>query len=342
MIEIRGLLHDGRISRTQPATLRAYDDGTVRVASEAGERTLGFADLEIPMRLGSTARRIGLPDGSQFETSDNDGVDAMLDLHGPPRHGWLHRMESRTGLVLVATAFVMVALGLFAWKGIPFLARKAAFATPAETNALLARGTLEILDQSLTRSELPEARRAELRGVFGRTVAEVPDGYAFELLFRGGGFVGPNAFALPSGTVVVTDELVALAERDVEIEAVLAHEVGHVVHRHGLRQAIQDSLVAVGIVLVVGDISAASGLVAALPTALAEASFSRDFEREADDHALAYLEAHDLEPVHLARLLQRMEAEQGEGFDLSFLSTHPATEERIERLVGPPKPAETP
>ncbi|MBW2317041.1 MAG: M48 family metallopeptidase, partial [Deltaproteobacteria bacterium] len=330
MIEVAGLLHDGCTSRTLDATLRVYDDGTARLTAGGAEQNLVFADLAIPQRLGNTTRRVGLPDGGQFETRDNDRIDSILDIHGSERHGWLHRLESRWGIVVLAAATAILAGGLFAVKGIPALARTAAFATSAETNALLARGTLELLDQSFEPSELPEPRKQALRAAFDGIVVDASEGYAFELLFRTGGLVGANAFALPSGTVIVTDELVELAERDEEIVAVLAHEVGHVVHRHGLRQAIQDSLLAVGIVLVVGDLSAASGLVAALPTALAEASFSRDFEREADEHALAWLEFHGIDPVHLVHLLQRMEAEQGGGFDISFLSTHPATDERIE------------
>ena len=261
-------------------------------------------------------------------------MDAIVARHGAPRAGWLHRLESRWTLAIGAAVLVLGAAALFGVKGIPAIAREAAYATPPETSEMLARGTMEILDQSFEPSELPAARADELRAIFERVTRDEPDDFAFELVFRGGGLVGANAFALPSGTIVLTDELVALAEHDEEIEAVLAHEVGHVVHRHGLRQAIQNSMLAVGIVLLVGDLSAASGLVAALPTALAEASFSREFELEADEHARAYLELHGIDPARLAHLLVRMEESYGEGIEIPFLSTHPATEDRIRALSG--------
>jgi Zn-dependent protease with chaperone function len=131
----------------------------------------------------------------------------------------------------------------------------------------------------------------------------------------------------------MTDELVALAEHDDELLAVLAHEVGHVIHRHGLRSAIQSSLLALAIVLVTGDLSSTSGFVAMLPTLLAESHYSRDFEREADDHALAYLLANDIDPGRFADLLVRMEqADGGDALVVAFLSSHPSTQERIERL----------
>lgn len=338
MIRVEGTLHDGQTSRAHAAALVFYADGSLRLEREGRDQPLDFAALRVPDRLANTPRRIELPEGATFETVDNDGVDEALRLHGASRStGWLHRMEQRTLWVALATVVVVFALGIFAVRGIPALARSAAFALPSETTTLISQGTLELLDESFEPSELPEARRASLRAAFDAITAEEPGEYAFELAFRRGEIFGANAFALPGGTVILTDELVELAEDDRELIGVLAHEVGHVVHRHGLRQAIQNSMVAVAIVLVVGDLSAASGFVAGLPAALAEARFSREFEIEADDHARAYLEFHGMDPAHLARILQRMEDEQGDdGVSMGFLASHPATEERIERLTEAP------
>lgn len=342
MQEVRGLLHDGSTSRSREAALRFFADGTVRLSVEAGgdlpaeERSFPLSELRIPSRLGNTPRRIGLPDGRELETSQNDTVDAVLDAHGPRGHDWLHRLESRLPAVAAAAALVLAAGVLFALYGIPFIARHAAFSVSPELASRLGQGTLEILDRSFEASELPEERRAELRADFARIVDQADAGYDYELVFRGGGPIGANAFALPSGTVVVTDELVELAHHEEEIVGVLAHEVGHVVHRHGLRQAIQSSMLAIGIVLLTGDLSTSSGAVAALPTVLAEARFSRDFEREADTYAVAYLKTRDIDPARLGDLLVRMEEARGSGLDVGFLSSHPSTEERIRSLGGAP------
>ncbi len=59
----------------------------------------------------------------------------------------------------------------------------------------------------------------------------------YSLNFREGGAIGPNAFALPSGTIILTDELVDIAGDDNDmVLAVLAHEIGHVDKKHSLRQ----------------------------------------------------------------------------------------------------------
>jgi Zn-dependent protease with chaperone function len=331
--EVRGVLHDGRSSKGIPAVLRVYADGTARIArGDAGEISLPVTALSVPDRLGGTPRRIALPDGGVFETADNAAVDAMLDAHGRRGHDWLHRLESRWSTVIPAAVLVLAAGAALVVFGLPALARHGAFAVSPELAAKVGRGALDVLDQSLRESALDEARRDGLRQRFSEVAAGAPAGYDFELLFRAGGALGANAFALPSGTVVMTDELVALAAHDDELVAVLAHEVGHVVERHGLRSAIQSSLLALAIVLVTGDLSSTSGFVASLPTLLAESHYSRDFEREADDHALAYLRANDIDPGRFAELLVRLERAEGDAPAIPFLSSHPATRERIERL----------
>lgn len=332
MQEIEGLLYDGRTSSSRPAKLAVYVDGTVRLSWQGGEQSFQVDALDIPARLGDTPRRIALPDGSEFETGDNAAVDAIAGSHGPPGHGLLHWLESRLGIVIGATLVVLLAGGLFAVYGIPALAREAAFALSPAFSARLGHGTLSILDQTLEPSQLDEARQASLRERFEH-ITDAEEGQSFELLFREGGLLGANAFALPSGTVVMTDELVELAAHDDGLVAVFAHEVGHVVYRHGLRQAIQSSLLALGIVLVTGDLSSTSGFVAALPALLAESRFSRDFEREADDYALSYLDRAGIDPERFAELLQRLEQAAGErALNVPFLSSHPSTEERVHRL----------
>ena len=72
-----------------------------------------------------------------------------------------------------------------------------------------------------------------------------------------------NAFALPSGIVVLTDELEALAQHDDELSAVFAHEIGHVVHRHSMRMVIQHSASALLMLGLLGDVNSATSVVAA-------------------------------------------------------------------------------
>jgi predicted Zn-dependent protease len=150
------------------------------------------------------------------------------------------------------------------------------------------------------------------------------------ITFRAAGGLGANAMALPNGVIIVTDALVGLAGSDGEIIAVLAHEAGHVQERHGLRNVIQSSVVSIVVSWYLGDINA---IIAAAPAALMEAKYSRDLERDADAYAARFLSANGLPVRLLADILERLDSEHGgSAGSTSYLSSHPATAERIQRL----------
>ncbi len=154
-----------------------------------------------------------------------------------------------------------------------------------------------------------------------------------------------NAFATP-GYVYVTRGLLALANDEAEVAAVLAHEIGHVAARHAperMEQAMGVSLLAV----LLGTVAAAStggaeGEMLAdllgLGANLYLAGFSREQEREADRLAIRYLVRAGYDPGALARILRSLEAWERLQARLrgeepmavpEFLSTHPSTPARV-------------
>lgn len=162
------------------------------------------------------------------------------------------------------------------------------------------------------------------------------------LEFRASQAIGANALALPSGIVVITDDLVALARHDDEIGAILAHELGHVHQRHILRHALQNSATGLIMATLTGDLMSITSLAATLPTTLVDASFSRAFEREADDAAMAWMRTAGVPPRRYAEILGRLQAQLdvhhgavggGKSPVRNYLSTHPDTGERIRRIM---------
>jgi predicted Zn-dependent protease len=133
--------------------------------------------------------------------------------------------------------------------------------------------------------------------------------------------IGANAFALPSGIIVLTvsGEAGAGGRRG---PAVLAQS-GHVRHRHIMRRLLEGSAVALLVAGVTGDVAAATSLAAAAPTLVLQSKFSRDNEREADAYALGLLRRAGIGPQHFGAILARMEAQAPRGPMLPFLSTHP-------------------
>lgn len=336
MIQVHGYVYEGGSSRRHDGTLQLYDDGTVRIAAADDDRLVPLDELSISSRLGSTPRQIRFADGTLFETDDNDSVDQWLKLARPGSTVSLaHRFESRLRLIIpvlllaVAGAWLMLAFGL------PVVAKSVAFTLPPHILDTASEETLAFLDKhAIADSELPETRRSELNRQFDALI-EGLDGHEFNIEYRkGGDYIGANAFALPSGTIIVTDELVALAEWDEEIVGVMAHEIGHVVHRHSLRQVLQGSVITLGMLLITGE---PDSLLATVPAVLVTLGYSRDFEHEGDRYAQERLAALGLDPGYLDSMLLRLEQEHAGRSDgraeesslLDYLSTHPPTRERV-------------
>lgn len=329
-MQVAGHFQGGSSSRRVAATLRC-ERGQVRVVAEGGD-LLAVAErdeFEVSSRLGNTPRFIRFKGGEAFETADNDGVDRLLPAAGA---GLLHHLESRLRYVLlgvlVTVAFVWVSVQ---W-GVPMAARAIAASLPQSVHAHADSLVLELIDrQMMAPSRLDATEQQRLQALFAPLAAELGEDPPIRVLFRlASDEIGANALALPGGTIVFTDQLVGLARSDEELIGVLAHEIGHVAHRHAMRRSIQASMMGVLAAVVVGDVSAVSSAVTALPLILTELGYSRGFEREADDHAVDMMRRHGVDPRHLANMLQRLDPAQG-GVG-SYLSTHPPTPERVRAI----------
>lgn len=361
-------------ARREPAELAVDGSGVARVVSQGEGRELArvnAAELDVSSRLGQTPRFVRLPCGGVLETDNNDAVDELMHQWQPRRFlGWIHKLESHLPFVIVTAMLVAILAWASVFHGLPAAAERMAHAMPAETLNTISRETLALMDRLyLKPSELSAAKQAELQADFAPVLAAYPQ-LPLKVLFRqGGARIGANAFALPDGTMIFTDEIVKLAERNEELVAVLAHEIGHIHHRHSLRAMIQNSVIGIAYVMVVGDASAVGDLFVGLPVVAATLAYSRDHELEADRFTVSYLDSHGVERTAFVNILQRMDksaqcrdllseeddiaveelsesergtlcaallVERGEVKDSiwsNYLSTHPAMQERLEAVV---------
>lgn len=328
---IAGKYFDGTSSTGATASLALGADGIARLSGLPHRVEAPLSELEISERVGNIARRIRFPGGGVFESRENDAIDAALEsMEMTPAAGWVHKLESRWRMVFASLVAVAVISVVFVHWGIPAMATQAARVLPAEADRAIGIGTLETFDRMMfDPSELPADRRATLTRRFGDMTAPLDDGHVYRLEFRKADAIGANAFALPSGIVVVTDELVDMAKSDDEIVAVLAHEIGHVRGRHALRQILQAAGVSALAVALLGDLSSLSGILSAAP-ALLTAKHSRDFEREADAFAKQWLRENHIDESNFDAILCRMTGSHGpkDKEAVDFFSSHPATDER--------------
>ncbi len=328
----RGRWHPPGASRSEPAILLAQGKTLfVRLENQPGDPVSinDLARVDISARVGRVPRRITFTDASLFETEDNDAVDLWLKRHG--RTGLVHELERFHPRLAVFVVAVVLLAGLIYRFAVPALVEIAVVVTPPAVTQWMASGPLLSLDKAVfSESKLQPAKQNEIRTAFAdiaRVSSRGPD--AYNLNFRAGGPIGPNAFALPDGTLVITDELVEMAEGDLDmIIGVLAHEIGHVEREHSLRQLYRAAGTAGLIMLIAGDVGSAGEDILTNGAALMSLSYSRDAESEADRISVELMSKAGRDPRAIGRFFEKIEQKFGMKEDSSFLSTHPGTAER--------------
>ncbi len=220
----------------------------------------------------------------------------------------------------------IAAFAIGATWGVPRLADRIATTIPPGAEHSLGEHTLAQFDRfGLGPSGLAQDRQDELYARFQNLLQGLDRGVADRIEFRDAPDIGANAFALPGGIVVVTDQLVHRLRDDREFDAVVAHELGHQQHRHALRQALRGSLIAVVAAVFAGDVGSAGAVVVAVPTFLLGSHYSRGFEAEADAFAFDLLARHQESPRWFARAMQVLQADGPDDDDFA-LSVEPSAD----------------
>jgi len=324
---VPGRYYDGQTSRAWRVVL-SVRDGHACIDGET-ERCAPLAEVRVSERSVHARRRLTFADQASFEADEQKAFDALLHATGH-RDGVVVRLQQSWRLAvgaLAATAAVLAVGYLFV---LPAAADLIARSLPVSVERQMAVGVLSVLDRhAFAPSRLPDTRRGELARSFAQLAPPEPGAPAYQLLFRRSR-IGPNAFALPSGEIVLTDEMVELLGDDKAVMAVLAHELGHLHARHLTRRLIQGSVVGATGAVLFGDVST---VVAGLPALALDLRYSRDAEQEADDYAADMLRRNGIASKHLERVftvLQKLEEEEV-GVP-AYLSSHPASSERLARL----------
>lgn len=307
-------------------------DGALYLVQEGSDKKIHVQMESVADRLGNVPRKIYLSGDSVFECTDNDAVDRFFkrDTHFFSR---MTKAEGSWKFVAVATVATFICLfGLYRY-GLPAAAHVAANATPAGVVEAMDASTFKSVDQLLfEESTLSNERKTELTKIFDELVMlSGQTNPPMTLNFRDGGKLGANAIALPGGTIILTDQLEALAESDDELAGVLAHEIGHVEHQHSLRQIYR----ALGLAFMIGVIGGDSGQVVedvvANAALLDTFSYSRAFETESDIHSVEIMIKAGRDPMAFVDLLDKILKANDidpEKSETGWLSSHPGNKDR--------------
>jgi Zn-dependent protease with chaperone function len=331
--EIAGRALPAGTSRILPAVLRVAPAGAaLTLADGAVIAECPRAALRAEPRLGTGPRRVAFPDGTLFETNDHPAIDAVFG-----RDGWslIHaaeRFHPRLALAIVAIA----GAAWMIWRhSLDLLAAVAVALTPAAVVDAVDAGIRDSIDLALAApSALDAAEQARAGAVFARLLAglesEMRGAHDFRLEFRALPGMGPNALALPGGTVILSDELVAMFPSEDVLAGVLAHEIGHVVKQHGLRQLYRSLGLAVLVALLAGDTAPIIEDVVLEGNVLLSLPFSRRSESEADAFGVALAARAGYDPAGLIAFFDKLAETRADG--PSWLSTHPSSRARSEAI----------
>jgi Zn-dependent protease with chaperone function len=349
---------DGRTARARPARVRLLpgaDGPRLQLQALDGEReALDLTHRQVGWPERWSARRppprvvIDLGAQGSLQLDDVPGWQAALAAAGG-RATLVEHMQTRWGVLLGVLLLAAVGVAAFYRWGTPWAAAQITRHVPLSWEQQLGERALAQIDDGYTKpSRLPAARQAELRAAFERLASRVgsPQAAALRrypgyqprlaLQFRAG--MGPNAFALPGGTIVLTDDMVEQARTlpatgEPALLGVLAHEIGHVQLRHTTRMVVEQGVLQVGLGLALGDVSSLVSSGASLLTGLA---YSRSHEREADCYAVALMRQASLPTAPMADLLLGIDRPAAKdpprSSDSDWFSTHPDTAARALRL----------
>ena len=318
---VPGRWFDGQSSKARPVvvSLRPTPQGPSLVLhplSQPGAEPLVFAWKQVGWPEAWNERKpqprvvVDLRDHGSVEIDAVTEWRAALAAAGE-RPGIAQRMQTRWPVLLGVTAAAVIGLTLFYRYGTPWAATQLTRFVPLGWETSVAENVLKQMDEgTLKPSKLPKERQQQLQARFNTLVQQAPatlHRYAqynppLSLEFRSG--MGANAFALPGGKIVMTDGIVkAAADKGLPDDAlvgVLAHEIGHVVHRHTTRMVVEQGVLNVGLGLALGDVSAIVSTGASVMTGLA---YSRSHEREADCYAIAVMRHAALPTAPMGQLL---------------------------------------
>ncbi|MFC7517161.1 M48 family metallopeptidase [Herbaspirillum sp. GCM10030257] len=365
---IDAYFYDGNTTRRHTVQLLLHK-GILAVSGEGVRRSVRLSKVRVSERLEHAPRILHLPEGGYIESSDA-GLEKLLRRNGY-REPRVVRWQRNWPLSLCALVSLLVILIAGYQWGLPWAADTLAQNLPPSMEKRIGDEQLRLIDSRwMEPSRQSVEEQTRIRKLFAGLRQPRGEQTPYRLEFRHSK-MGPNAFALPNGVIVMTDELVKLAASDQAVLGVLGHELGHVQRRHSLRRLLQALGVGVVINLFIGDVSSA---LAAVPTFLLDQKYSRDFEREADQYAIDMMHANAVPLSPMAELFEKMGAahshraasassdEDEDGIEedadhaeestpsapestngrrdgqsraaksFEYLSSHPSDEERIKRL----------
>lgn len=302
---------------------------------------ISYSDMNLSRLVANTPSFIYLPQGACCELAYPQAVifAGFFASNQQQKSSRQHKLETRSSLAVMSIILSFLVLYVFVYILSAPIADILAKSVPFKIKEEISNDIVEWLDiDYLEKSKLKAKRRVSINAIFEKLVLASQDKkHKYKLLFRQGNKIGANAFALPSGTVVITDELIKQAQSDSEVAGVLAHEIGHIKKNHTLRHIFRSAAAILTMSVLLNDASIISDFTYSIPAYLFTAQFSRELEYEADALSVPLLLKHGYDPEAFMRLIKRIEksSSSSEGSNEAgseYYSSHPHTHNRVSNV----------
>lgn len=347
---------DGQTAASTPVILYLTDDGlTYRAVN----------DVDRPQWNYNKLTSIGpVIEGEGCQIGHQDLPGAILFVEDPlfvrsilQRAPQLSKAAATRRVLIPTLSFAALVMTVIAaiWYFDLSIAKSIAELMPHEIRKSLGRQVVESLTQGREPCDNPDGKAA-----LDKMVARLTNGteatkeFNIQVTMIGKtGFI--NAFAAPGEQIVVSKKLVKFVRSPDELAGIIAHEMGHGLELHPEAGIVRSIGISAGLQLILGGNAGQLGEMGAF---LLELRYTRNGEREADEHAINILRAAQIRPKPFSQFFTRLEERYGtkskdknskNGSDeeqegeaasstvddvLKLLSTHPPLPERAKRIAG--------
>ncbi len=347
MPPVAGRFYDGKTSRVHAVEVEVtgagVEGGFVFIREREGGRELArWARSELVLVPGDPAAlRLGsqLADpAARLVVEAPEAVAALREaLPGLTAIRRRHRAR-QVRFITASTAALAAVIAAFVF-GVPLIARQVVAIIPppweADMGERIHAQVEEIFAGGGTLARCDSNPRSPGNRAIAKFVKRTlgPEGSPFEVRVDVVRSDVPNAFALPGGRAYYFSALLETSDDPNAFAGVLAHELGHIVNRHGMEHAIATAGTGLLVGMVLGDVTGLS-VGAIVGQGLVNSHFSRDAERAADEFAIAAARRLDFDITALGKVLEAIAADTAMDRSMSLLATHPLTEERTELLAS--------
>jgi Zn-dependent protease with chaperone function len=331
----QGRYQDGKTSLSREAEIHLLPQGLTIHPEEGPEFFWPYEEIrQTQGTYGGEPVRLerGEGPGESLVVEDTDFL-LSLRAQAPHRAFFFHNpgfRRARVWLTLwAALATLALGLGLYKW-GIPLVADLITPHVPVSWEEHLGESQLKLMVPPATRLENPRLERA-IGVILARLTGTLPHcPYHFHVTVSNQPVI--NAFALPGGNIVVYRGLLELTHSPEELAGVLANEMQHVLKRHSTRRIIQDSSTGLLISALAGDATGSMAFALESARTLALLGYSRGEEAEADREGMKMVLAAGIQPQGMIYFFQTLKKHLQEPQFLKYVSSHPSTQDRIQKL----------